>query len=98
MRNLHENMGISDLLRHFDFYFGDPTENYIRGPAEDHSQWLCCLENCCIDGYEVQEGDLILYDKDSGQFTASLHPINRVLDLKPIESTSDNKQTDTNAD
>lgn len=96
MKNLHENMEIRDLLRHFDFYFGDPTDNYIKEPAENHSQWLCCLEDCCIDGYEVQEGDLILYDKESGQFTASLHPINRLSDLKGAKANTPDYTVTTN--
>ena len=87
MDRLTSNMTISECLKHFmEGSENDLYMNVVR--AEDNAVWLYCLNPCIVDGIELHENDLLLYERDSGKLCGV---------YKPIESTSNNKPTNTDA-
>jgi len=87
MDRLTSEMTIGECLKHFD-----ATDEYapymFTVGQEDGAQWFTCIEPCTVDGVELNEQDLILFDRNRGVVSGV---------FKPIERTSNNKPTNTDA-
>lgn len=88
MDKLTSNMTIGECLKHFDVIDGYAPYMFVVGGGEEGAQWFNCIEPCTVDGVELNEQDLILFDRNRGLVCGV---------FKPIERTSNNKPTNTDA-
>ena len=87
MKELDENMSLSECLKNFDFEDIDFIGMYLVANDLDRAQWLSCKEPCTVHGHEIKENDLILLDKNNGSFVGVFKPF-----FEQPESTQNNKQ------
>ena len=87
MDKLTSNMTIGECLKHFDVIDEYAPYMFVVG-QEEGAQWFTCIEPCTVDGVELTKRDLILFDRNCGVVCGV---------FKPIESTSNNKPTNTDA-
>lgn len=86
MKELDENMSLSECLKNFDFEDIDFIGMYLVANDLDRAQWLSCKEPCIVHGHEIKKDDLLLLDNNSGQIVGMFTPFEQ-----PV-STQNNKQ------
>ena len=88
-------MDISDFIKNTVPFYGTIEESYIiKFNNPETAQWYEAKRDFSLwGGVKVQERDLMLFDTTTGELKGIFRPIRN----QPIESTSDNKQTDTSA-
>lgn len=82
-----KDMKIGECLKHFNPCESELIYCYVVG-QEEGAQWFTCINPCTVDGVELTKRDLILFDRNRGVVCGV---------FKPIESTSNNKPTNTDA-
>lgn len=64
-------MNIKELLKNFE-YFGGNVENAFLDVPDKKFCWYECIQDCVILDKNIQKGDCILFDCESGKVIAKI--------------------------
>lgn len=86
MDNLEENMRLNAYFEHFEITGEECLYFDVHGEKEN-AAWLYCGKACRIAGQEVERGDMVLYEKNTGAVRGIFKPLaNASKQTKPTDT------------